>query len=288
MIVTNHLIKKLLFILFLFFISNSAVAEWTLMGEGENGVIRFSQYANLSTIRESGNIVKMWSLTDHKFKQKLPSNVKYLSYTSHNEYDCQEELFRVNFILFYDGNMGNGQLVGTISNHDEKLSGGTINPENGKMRYEQIDTIIPPFFRWTPIPPREGPLKSFWSVACGKLDSIPHISSEGVKWLKVKVSKSGDVFYFEPDTIDKDGQYREVWNLIDLKQKDSDGIHSSVMRIKYDCKNEKWRGLDMLSYSGSMGSGRILDSTLGGSEWMPVRRDSSLDTMLDIVCDKRG
>lgn len=255
MIVTHHLIKKLLFILLLAFISNSAVAKWTFLGSIGTDYKQTNVYVDYSTLYKESDFVRMWVLRDFKHAQGT-LGMKFLSAKTKEEYDCKGEQSRILFYSAYSGSMGTGQSL---------YSGDDASP------------------KWkTFLPGSNG--EELWKIACNKFQIPP----ERVKWLKIKVSKSGDVFYLDPDTIYKDGQYREVWNLLDSSQKDSNGVHSSVMRIKYDCKNEKWRGLDMLSYSGAMGSGQILDSTLGGSEWMPVRRGTSFDTMLDIVCDKRG
>jgi hypothetical protein len=50
-------------------VSTSAIAEWVAIGETEEKDL--TVYADPTTIRKTGNIVKMWSLDDHKMAQKL-------------------------------------------------------------------------------------------------------------------------------------------------------------------------------------------------------------------------
>jgi hypothetical protein len=53
--------KKLLLILMLV-VSSSAMAEWVWVGKSEG----FTTYVDPTTVRKSGNKVKLWRLTDYK------------------------------------------------------------------------------------------------------------------------------------------------------------------------------------------------------------------------------
>ena len=100
--------KKLLIILMLALVSDSAMAEWTVVFGKDN--TNETVYADFATIRKAGNKVKMWTMYDYKTAQEI-SLYKYLSYKFQWEFDCQEEQVRSLYAFFFSGNMGNGDLV---------------------------------------------------------------------------------------------------------------------------------------------------------------------------------
>lgn len=102
--------KKLLLTFMLALANTSAIAEWTAVGiNGE-----FTQYVDYTTIRQMVNRVKMWDLIDYKTMHKSIGN-NYLSIKERYEYDCQEDKYRHLILSFFGGNMGNGEVVLSIS-----------------------------------------------------------------------------------------------------------------------------------------------------------------------------
>ena len=80
------------------------MAEWVFVAETDKE--NFSTfYADPTTIRRSGNNVKMWVLDDFS-TLKLDS---LISIRSKNEYACKEKQWRVLFIAFYSEHMGGGE-----------------------------------------------------------------------------------------------------------------------------------------------------------------------------------
>jgi len=107
-------------------------AEWVGVGVNE----RLTGYVDPTTIRKSGNTVKMWSLHDYKTAREFIGG-SYMSSMFLHEYDCMEERARQLFNSFHSENMGKGN---TIWSNNE--------PRN-----------------WLPIPP--GSLgKAKWEIAC--------------------------------------------------------------------------------------------------------------------------
>ncbi len=101
---------KILIAVLLAVFSTSVLAEWTEVGSNVNATI----YPDLSTIRKSGNKVKMWSLNDFKVVQiDKNDGMRYLSLAAQNEYDCKEETRRLLALIFYSKNMGQGDVVYT-------------------------------------------------------------------------------------------------------------------------------------------------------------------------------
>lgn len=133
------LMRKVILMLALSLICNSALAEWTAIEESHSLVA----YVDYATIRKYENKVKMWSIFDYKKSQNaVGSNKKYLSTKSRNEYDCYEEKVRALSIAVYTGNMGQGDVLYTdsiVGTWDE-VAPGTIN-------------------------------KSIWDIACGQQEA---------------------------------------------------------------------------------------------------------------------
>ena len=101
---------KILIAVLLAAFSSSALAEWTMVG-GDDGI---TTYADLSTIRKSGDKVKMWDLYDLKVVQIFKGDGKrFLSSVTFTEYDCKEETQRLLTFNWYSKNMGAGDVVYT-------------------------------------------------------------------------------------------------------------------------------------------------------------------------------
>lgn len=86
--------------------SNSAVAAWVKVNEDERSVT----YANLEVIREAGDEVKLWWMSDFKTAQTNNDDV-YLSSRRQYEFDCQKGEYRPLFFSRYSENMATGRVV---------------------------------------------------------------------------------------------------------------------------------------------------------------------------------
>lgn len=90
--------------------SFGAMAEWKQVAESSE----FKAYVDLSTIRRSGNMVKMWSIYDEKSPRTTKSGT-YLSMRLRDEYDCSEERIRQLDMSVHTESMGGGSTVVTDS-----------------------------------------------------------------------------------------------------------------------------------------------------------------------------
>ena len=97
--------------------SGSACAEWMSFGASDSGT---TVYADPATIRREGDLVKMLVLFDFKTKQ-TKMDVSYLSAKAQMEYDCAEQRFEGHTVLYFSGNMGNGQLLDRSSGKGKRL-----------------------------------------------------------------------------------------------------------------------------------------------------------------------
>jgi hypothetical protein len=83
-------------------------AEWLLVsGDDAAGL---AVYVDPGTIRQKGNIAKMWQLYDYKTVQRVAGD-SLLSMKRFNEYDCSEALTRMLGYTWFSGNMGSGGVV---------------------------------------------------------------------------------------------------------------------------------------------------------------------------------
>ncbi|MBI5435614.1 MAG: hypothetical protein HY937_00615 [Nitrosomonadales bacterium] len=126
--------RKVILMMLLAVVSNSAMAEWVSVASNKYTAI----YVDPATIQRAGNMAKMWILTDYKTANKDMGEA-YLSTKDQNEYDCKEVKFRRRASSQHSKNMGGGKVV-----------------------YSDSYTT-----RWKPVPPDSG-TEILWKFACLK------------------------------------------------------------------------------------------------------------------------
>ena len=102
--------SKTVLMCLLIIVSNSAFAEWIYVDTTEG----FDSYADKTTIRRNGNIVKMWILRDYKTVQQNANDAEgkaYFSLAFQQEHNCKAEQTRVLSLSYYSKNMGYGSAV---------------------------------------------------------------------------------------------------------------------------------------------------------------------------------
>ena len=117
-------------------VSSSAMAEWVELATTDISTF----YVEPTTIRKSGNKVKMWVLENFNSVQEF-SGDKYLSQKAQDEFDCKEMMRRALSMTLFHGNMGTGGFT--------NISG------NKKPR------------KWYSVEP-DSTQEVFWKFACGK------------------------------------------------------------------------------------------------------------------------
>ena len=96
--------------------SSPAYAEWVAVGG--NDQIGMTTYADPSTIRRKGDLVKMWQLNDFKTVQTVEGN-SFLSTKKQREFNCAEERTRILAATQFSGNMGTGEVVWRNANEQK-------------------------------------------------------------------------------------------------------------------------------------------------------------------------
>jgi hypothetical protein len=95
---------KVILVLWLSIASSGAQAAWNLITSNEEANV----YAEISSLSRSGEMVKMWDITD--FRQKI-AGVNYASVKSQREYDCKAKQNRTLGYSTMSKNMAGGRVV---------------------------------------------------------------------------------------------------------------------------------------------------------------------------------
>lgn len=125
---------KIILMILLAVVSNSAMADWVNVASNENTAI----YVDQASVKRAGDMATMWHLTDY-INVRKDMGEAYLSMKEQNEYDCKAIKFRRRASSQHSKNMGNGKVV-----------------------YSDSYTT-----RWKPIPAESG-VEILWKFACIK------------------------------------------------------------------------------------------------------------------------
>jgi len=105
--------KKLLLTLMLAVVSTSAMAEWIRIGEvashDDHKKVLYEIYYDSDTSRQKEDKVKVWLLYDYSEMQHRKNFKPFISTKQHNEYDCKNDLRRINFQVHFTKKMGRGK-----------------------------------------------------------------------------------------------------------------------------------------------------------------------------------
>ena len=103
------------------------------------------------------------------------------------------------------------------------------------------------------------------------------------EWVKVAASDTS-IIYIDPASIRKGGNFRKVWVIQDLNQRDKDGEMSRRSRTEFDCKEERSRPIAFSTHSESMAGGETLSSDDVTEAWSATPPGSVSARILKIVC----
>ena len=95
------------------------------LGESDSGT---TVYADLTTMRREGDRVKMEVLFDFK-TVRTKEGVSYSSAKAHMDYDCAKPRYEGLAVLYYSGNMGNGNVLDRSSGKGKwlRISPGSLD-----------------------------------------------------------------------------------------------------------------------------------------------------------------
>lgn len=106
--------RRVILTLLLAMASSSAMAEWTETESNDE----FTAYASFSSIRKTGDTVKMWTLYSYSIPHELDENT-YTSSKALYEFDCKTNQARMQAFSIHSGKMGDGNVL----YHDTAIGG---------------------------------------------------------------------------------------------------------------------------------------------------------------------
>jgi hypothetical protein len=97
--------KRLFFIAVIVFSHQPAHASWVALERAYQPTSRETVYFDPNTIHREGGRATLWQLTDITWN----STTRFLSSTTHKEFDCERSLVRVLQVIEFSRQMGKGR-----------------------------------------------------------------------------------------------------------------------------------------------------------------------------------
>ncbi|MBM3347246.1 MAG: hypothetical protein FJY55_12220 [Betaproteobacteria bacterium] len=92
--------------------------------------------------------------------------------------------------------------------------------------------------------------------------------------------------YIDADTVDKKGDLRNVWVLIEYKEKTPSGAISVRSLQAFDCAAAKYTMQSSYDYSEARASGRLLRAKGRTDRWTSISPASVAENIGQLVCTK--
>jgi hypothetical protein len=95
------------------------------------------------------------------------------------------------------------------------------------------------------------------------------------------------VYYIDPASIAREGNFRRVWEIYELNDKGSEGERSVLASVEYDCAEKRMRTLKATGRSLPMARGQIIPLNRIYDDWIILQRGKDDDIffkILDAVC----
>lgn len=208
-----------------------------------------TSYIDFNSIRKVGDSVKVWELQDLKERHKDGE----MSVRVFIEYDCKDMRRRALSLITYSEPMTDGKVL--VS-------------EEGSTKWSHIQPNTP------------------YSMVAESLCAMALVETPAwTGWFEMgKTDKV--VFYIDPVTIRKDGNFRRVWEVQDLKERSKDGGMSRRYLSEYDCKDGQVRILSLSEHSEPKLGGKTLLSDDKPSKWAAVPPNTAAEDTLKTICAK--
>jgi hypothetical protein len=104
-------------------------------------------------------------------------------------------------------------------------------------------------------------------------------------WVQFMKSNTS-VVYIDSVSVRKEANLRTALVLVDMNQKDADGVQSKLGQSEIDCQEHSMRIHDLRGFSGNMASGEAVYAFEGSSEWMPIPPNTALWNSVNFICSR--
>ena len=110
----------------------------------------------------------------------------------------------------------------------------------------------------------------------------------GEKWDNVVSNENDTVFFFDPNSVKKNGNLVQYWELTNFKEKLKSGniiVSSSKSLVEVDCKNNRYRNIQVIDYEKEFGLGGIVNIDISGEKkWYSSPKESVSSVMEQKMC----
>ena len=111
-------------------------------------------------------------------------------------------------------------------------------------------------------------------------------NSASAAWTKVTANNEATT-YADISSINRVGDIVKMSDVMDIKKPRVGEKYSSIKSShEYDCKLQKSRVVAYSMYSGSMGGGKIVDSSSRIHDWLPTKFGGATAELWKIACGK--
>jgi hypothetical protein len=110
-------------------------------------------------------------------------------------------------------------------------------------------------------------------------------TSAWAEWAQFSETGNG-VYYIDPATIRKDGKFRKVWEVLDLSERNQDGVKSIRTLTEYDCNEQRHRTLAFSAHNESVAGGNPLASDNSTGAWKHIAPRTVAEGVFKFVCAK--
>lgn len=97
--------------------------------------------------------------------------------------------------------------------------------------------------------------------------------------------------YFDPDTIQRNGNLVIMWQLIDFNTmqggRSPSRFSSTKIQKQFDCTEQRLRLLALTDFWGNMGTGEPTGAYVDGGHWVPVEPASINQALWEVACNKQ-
>ena len=90
--------------------------------------------------------------------------------------------------------------------------------------------------------------------------------------------------YFDNTSIKKKGGYTYAWTLINFDRKTKYGERSVMSYSKIDCDLMRSKDIQVITKSGSMGNGQLIETYNDVGGWKAAPPGTSIATQLNKIC----
>ena len=104
---------------------------WKLLGATPDESIVF--YYDPSTLQRERDIASIWELADYPSGHTAKSGVSFRSKKEQTRYDCKAAAFSLGTAVYFDGNMGSGNVISSDTTSTEWIPAPPDSVWAGKM-----------------------------------------------------------------------------------------------------------------------------------------------------------